>query len=141
MSSANGRTISTVIATLLLTPALLTGCGGGGYGSSSTTAAATTTGAGGTAGHRVTATESEYKIALSATSVPAGTYSLAAVNQGKIDHALAIDGPGVSNKQTSTISPGSSQTLAVTLQKGTYDIFCPLPGHKALGMDAKLTVT
>lgn len=127
-------------AAVLLVPALLAGCGGG-HGNSSTAAATTTTASGGPAAHRLTATESEYKIVLSTTSVPPGTYSLDAVNQGKINHALAIDGPGVSNKQTSTISPGSSQALVVTLQKGTYDIFCPLPGHKALGMDAKLTVT
>jgi len=28
----------------------------------------------------------------------------------------------------------------VTLKDGTYDLYCSVPGHKALGMDTKLTV-
>ncbi len=94
-----------------------------------------------TAAKRVTATESEYKIGLSQTSVKAGTYVFVAVNKGKIAHSLALNGPGVSHKRIAgTIAPGSSKTITVSLRKGTYDVYCPVDGHKALGMDQKLTV-
>jgi uncharacterized cupredoxin-like copper-binding protein len=90
---------------------------------------------------RVTATESEYKIVLSRTSVKAGTYTFVAVNKGKIAHSLAVNGPGVAHKRIAgTIAPGSSKTITVTLRKGSYDVYCPVDGHKALGMDRKLTV-
>ena len=78
---------------------------------------------------------------LSSSTVKPGTYSIKAVNNGSIVHALEINGPGVSGKQTPTISPGQSSVLTVKLVAGTYDVFCPLPGHKALGMDTKLTVS
>ena len=131
-----------VTALVLSVSALLAGCGGGGGYSSGKTGAATTNAAPPAAGsHRLTATESEYKIVLSSSSVQAGKYVIDTVNSGSIDHALAVNGPGTSGTQTSSISPGDSQALTVTLAKGTYDLYCPVPGHKALGMDAKLTVT
>ena len=90
---------------------------------------------------RVTATESEYKIVLSRTSLKAGTYTIVAINKGKIAHSLAVNGPGVAHKRIAgTIAPGSSKTLTVTLRKGSYDVYCPVDGHRALGMDRKLSV-
>ena len=41
---------------------------------------------------------------------------------------------------TKDISPGQSAKLTVTLKKGAYDIDCPIPGHKALGMNVNITV-
>ena len=145
MPSTRGGPRFFSIAAVTLAAALLAGCGSG-YSSGGSSSAAVKTVAGAAGGgrssaHRLTATETEYKIALSASSVPAGTYTVDAVNSGRIVHALELNGPGVTGKQTGTISPGDSRPLVVKLEKGTYDVFCPLPGHKALGMDAKLTVT
>ena len=28
----------------------------------------------------------------------------------------------------------------MTFKKGAYDIYCPVPGHKALGMNVNITV-
>jgi uncharacterized cupredoxin-like copper-binding protein len=127
-------------------PVILAACGGGGGGyDSASPPASPAVGAAGTAGagsgHQVTAGESEYKIVLSSSTVKPGTYLIKAVNNGSIVHALEIDGPGVSDKQTGDIQPGNSAALTVTLKSGTYDVFCPLPGHKALGMDTQLTVS
>ncbi len=55
-------------------------------------------------------------------------------------HALEIDGPGVSDKASDTVSPGSSTSLTVTLRKGSYELYCPVDGHKDLGMDTTITV-
>jgi uncharacterized cupredoxin-like copper-binding protein len=63
------------------------------------------------------------------------------MNKGHLSHSLEIDGPGVSDQRIpGTISPGSSKQLTVTLQKGTYEIYCPVDSHKSLGMLIHVTV-
>ena len=62
------------------------------------------------------------------------------VNDGTTAHALAVEGKGV-DMDGAEISPGSSGTLKVTLPKtGTYEIYCPVDGHKGLGMKGTVTV-
>jgi plastocyanin len=88
----------------------------------------------------VKATETDFHIALSKSSFKPGRYSFDAVNKGHTTHALMITGPGIRMAMTKDIQPGQSATLAVTLKKGTYDVFCPIPGHKALGMNLNINV-
>ena len=88
----------------------------------------------------VKATETDFHIALSKSSFKTGKYVFDAVNKGHTTHALMITGPGIKMAMTKDIQPGQSATLAVTLKKGTYDVFCPIPGHKALGMNLNITV-
>ena len=35
---------------------------------------------------------------------------------------------------------GGSKTLSVSLKPGTYTFYCTVPGHRAAGMEGKLTV-
>ena len=88
----------------------------------------------------VTATETEFKIALPSTTIGAGSYRFDVKNDGKIDHDFVIKGNGVDEK-TPTIGAGESATLDVDLKPGTYDVYCSIPGHKEAGMDLKLTVS
>jgi uncharacterized cupredoxin-like copper-binding protein len=88
----------------------------------------------------VTATETEFKIALPKTTIAAGSYSFDVKNDGKIDHDFVIKGNGVDEK-TPTIGAGESATLEDDLKPGTYDVYCSIPGHKQAGMDLKLTVS
>ena len=88
----------------------------------------------------VKATETDFHIALSKSSFKAGKYVFDAVNKGQTTHALMITGPGIKMAMTKDIQPGQSATLAVTLKKGAYDIYCPIPGHKALGMNVNINV-
>jgi len=88
----------------------------------------------------VKAVETDFHIALSKSSFKPGKYVFHAVNKGHTTHALMITGPGIKMAMTKDISPGQSTTLAVTLQKGAYDIDCPIPGHKALGMNVNINV-
>jgi uncharacterized cupredoxin-like copper-binding protein len=89
----------------------------------------------------VKAVETDFHIALSkSSSFKAGKYAFDAVNKGHTTHALMITGPGIKMAMTKDIQPGQSATLAVTLKKGTYDIYCPIPGHKALGMNVNIAV-
>jgi uncharacterized cupredoxin-like copper-binding protein len=89
----------------------------------------------------VTATETEFHIALSAKAFSPGTYKFVAVDQGQLQHNLVINGPGVNQMKTpALLSPGQSASVTVTLAKGSYDIYCGVPGHKAQGMDVHITV-
>jgi uncharacterized cupredoxin-like copper-binding protein len=89
----------------------------------------------------VKATETDFHIALSKKSFAPGRYTFVTVNKGQTTHALEITGSGLKNAFTKNLSPGQQAKLTVTLKKGAYDIFCPVPGHKALGMNVNITVS
>jgi uncharacterized cupredoxin-like copper-binding protein len=88
----------------------------------------------------VKAVETDFHIALSKTSFKAGRYTFVAQNKGQTTHALMITGPGIKMAMTKDISPGQSAKLTVTFKKGAFDIYCPIPGHKAMGMNVNITV-
>jgi uncharacterized cupredoxin-like copper-binding protein len=110
--------------------------GGGGQAKGSASSGAGKAGS----GTRVTVTETEYALKLSRSSFTPGVYSFVSDNAGKITHALSIDGPGVEDAKTKNIQSGQDATLTVTLKKGTYDLYCPIPGHKQLGMHQNIQV-
>ena len=87
-------------------------------------------------------TESEFKVQLPAESaLKGGNYTFDVKNAGKIGHDLAITGPGISGTpKTPLLNPGATGKLTVSLTAGTYTLFCTVPGHKAAGMVAKLTI-
>ena len=60
--------------------------------------------------------------------------------KGQTIHALEITGPGLSNATSKNIGPEQTTRLTVTFKKGAYDIFCPVPGHKMLGMNMNISV-
>jgi hypothetical protein len=81
----------------------------------------------------------EYEIRIP-DSLPAGAHRFRIVNAGKENHGFAIDGAGVAQKLASDLSRGDSGEIVVTLQPGTYNIYCPVDGHKGKGMQRTLTV-
>jgi len=108
--------------------------------SSAAPSSAAPSAAGGTTA--VTATETEFHIALSTKSFSPGTYKFTAVDNGHLQHNLVINGPGVNQVKTAgLLSPGQSASVTVTLHKGSYDIYCGVPGHKAEGMNVNITVS
>lgn len=86
----------------------------------------------------VKVSEREYHITLSTTKLAPGKVEFVIKNTGKLAHALKISGPGISGKRIPLIHPGKTATLTVTLRSGTYFIWCPVPGHAALGMKTSL---
>jgi uncharacterized cupredoxin-like copper-binding protein len=69
-----------------------------------------------------------------------GTYEFRATNDGQIKHALEVEGHGVEH-QTGDIAPGGAMTLRVTLSdSGSYELYCPIDGHKDQGMEGTVTV-
>jgi plastocyanin len=93
------------------------------------------------AGHTVAVSETEFKITLPVPKVAPGKVTFAVKNVGKIGHDLVVSGPGVTGAaKTALLSPGQSAKLTVTLAAGGYTLYCSVPGHRAAGMSAKLTV-
>ncbi len=70
----------------------------------------------------------------------AGTYTFVATNSGETTHALEIEGEGL-EEETDDLSPGDSGSLTVTLEAGDYTLYCPVDGHRAMGMEVQITVT
>jgi uncharacterized cupredoxin-like copper-binding protein len=88
----------------------------------------------------VTVTATEFKLALPSTNLKPGTYTFTMNDAGKATHAIEIKGPGVDGAKSDAVGPGASSSVTVTLQPGTYDMWCPVGNHKAAGMETKLTV-
>lgn len=102
----------------------------------------TTGGASGTgsAPAAVTVSESEFKLDPGSLDVPKeGPVTVQVKNDGAIGHALEIAGPDGEFK-TSTIAPGKSATLKADLKPGTYEMYCPIDGHKDKGMKGEIKV-
>jgi plastocyanin len=89
----------------------------------------------------LTARLSEWKVDLSEATVAAGTVAFTVRNAGSIPHAFEVEGHGI-EQQTALIQPGSSATLTLTLNPGTYEVYCPVgeDSHKKLGMETHLKV-
>ena len=68
-----------------------------------------------------------------------GTYVFKAVNSGGTVHALEVEGQGI-EEETEEIQPGQSAELKVKLEAGTYELYCPVDGHKEEGMEGKVIV-
>ena len=111
----------------------MAGCGGASNSSAPSTATAS--------GSSVAVTESEFSITLPSNTMQVGSYTFKVTNKGQFAHNLTIDGPGVEDKATPTLSPGSSGDVAVNLQKGTYEFYCSVDSHKDMGMDVKVQVS
>jgi plastocyanin len=88
-------------------------------------------------------TEREYKITLSTRTAKAGTVTFTVHDVGHLKHALAVSGGGLSGvKKMAPIAPGKTGTLTVKFSRaGTVQIWCPQPGHAALGMKSSLKVS
>ncbi len=68
-----------------------------------------------------------------------GVIEVKVVNDGKVDHALEIEGPK-GEAETETIKPGASATIKADLPPGTYTMYCPIGNHREQGMAGKITV-
>ena len=81
---------------------------------------------------------SEFAISPATITVPKGG-SLNVTNNGTMVHNLAVTGTPV---LLSDLAAGASAPLDLSsLDPGTYEIFCAIPGHKDSGMTATLVIT
>ncbi len=85
--------------------------------------------------------EREWSVSLGRLKAPHGRIDLYVHNYGQDDHNVAVRRLGVQYGFTGRIASGGQKLLSLTLKPGTYNLFCSLPGHRQLGMLARLTVT
>jgi uncharacterized cupredoxin-like copper-binding protein len=113
----------------------LAGCGGDGddSGGGTTTSAAA-------AGTPVTMSLVDFALEPKTVQLDAaGTYTFMVTNDGQTQHALEIEGNGV-EEETDTLGPGDSGEVTVELAAGEYELYCPIDGHRANGMEGTLVV-
>ncbi len=100
-------------------------------------------------------------ITVSDGSLPAGEHTFEGTNEGTVTHefeilrvpegvdanALPAEGTTVPADdlldpvdEVEDLAPGTSATLTLDLEPGTYAVICNLPGHYALGMHTTFTV-
>ena len=132
-----------LVASALFAVGVAAGCGGSSDNSSGQSEAASTS-SGGTSsasGKTVTIKESEYKLTPSSVTLDTtGTYTFKVVNTGSVTHALEIEGNGV-EEESGDVDAGSTKTFSVDLKSGgTYELYCPIDGHRQEGMEGKLTI-
>lgn len=87
----------------------------------------------------VTVSATEYAYDLSTTDIPAGAVTFELTNNGSMSHDLVLEGgPGGG---TDIIGAGETATLNVTLEPGTYTLYCSVGNHRAQGMEVEITVS
>jgi uncharacterized cupredoxin-like copper-binding protein len=70
----------------------------------------------------------------------AGKVTITMSNPSSLPHAIAVEGKGV-DKDGKTVRKGGTSTVTLTLKKGKYTFYCPVPGHEAAGMKGTLTIS
>jgi Cupredoxin-like domain len=112
------RALALVVATGAV--ASLTGCGGDGLQSDAPT---------------VEVVLGDYTISPNALTIDTGDVDLHVTNTGATTHNLTLAGKGTRN-----LAPGAEQTLTVNIAAGTYNMWCDVPGHAAMGQTGTLQV-
>jgi uncharacterized cupredoxin-like copper-binding protein len=135
-----------LLASVLLAAA--GGCGGGGYGSSggsSGSSGSSSSGGVRTANGPTIALTADPggKLSFDATEVDrdkAGRVTVELHNPSNTVHAIAVSGPGATKRGPAATTHGGTSSISFDARAGTYEIYCPIDGHRAAGMTAKLVV-
>jgi hypothetical protein len=91
---------------------------------------------------RVGGHETEYAIVLTRPSVACGNVIFEQDNFGEDPHDLQLQKVGAPAPFFSfaELAPGGVAKQTFNLSRGTWTLYCSLPGHYALGMHVNLTV-
>jgi len=123
---------------LVLLPATLALAACGGSSNSSGEGSAS----GGAVLQTIQISEKEYSLNPTSVTLPKpGTYAFEVTNDGQITHAFNIEQSGGDEVEAGDIAPGESKTVKFTFSSGAkYEMYCPVDGHKAMGMEGAINV-
>ena len=76
-----------------------------------------------------------YMITPNPVTIGTGVVNLHVTNTDTIEHNLTVGGRGTRN-----LSPREEQTVSVDLEVGSYNMWCDVPGHAAMGQNGTLVV-
>jgi hypothetical protein len=93
--------------------------------------------------NRVQVVAREYSLTLSRQSAAAGSVAVELSNHGEDPHDLRVELPGSALPpfDFALTKPGEVTGRKLELGPGTWQLYCTLDGHEALGMSATFTVT
>jgi uncharacterized cupredoxin-like copper-binding protein len=83
---------------------------------------------------------SEFKIEMP-TALSAGATTFKVTNTGSDVHSFEVEGNGIEKELGTKLEAGQTKLLQVNLKPGRYKVYCPVDGHKMIGMSLDLTVT
>jgi plastocyanin len=72
-------------------------------------------------------------------SAPAGQVTITMTNPSPVGHNIALRGNGVDEKGD-TVQGDKKSTIQATVEAGSYEFYCSVPGHEQSGMKGTLTV-
>jgi len=139
-----------MLIALIVGAAVIAGCGGDDNKESAATPTATqapaddsggsssSSGAGATVKFSAPA-DGSLKFDQKDATAKAGKVTVDFANPSSTPHAVEIEGNGV-EEETETVTSGDAPPITVDLKPGTYEFYCPVPGHKEAGMKGTLTV-
>jgi plastocyanin len=81
----------------------------------------------------------QLKFDKSSLSAKAGNVTITMDNPADVPHGVGIKGNGV-DKDGPIVNKGGKSKATVDLKAGTYEYYCPVPGHEQAGMKGTLTV-
>jgi plastocyanin len=115
-------------------PVALGACGGDDKGSSGATATPSANG-------DLQVVAKDIKFDSKTYTMATGLHTIELDNKGSLSHSLVIeqDGKKVDDFRLATNAKKTASDK-VNLPPGTYTIYCDIPGHRAQGMEATLTV-
>jgi plastocyanin len=134
------RRVLPLLVPLAACALLLAACGGGSNESATTSSTATTSAGGGGSTVKIAADPSgALKFDTTSLEATAGNVTIDFTNDSSLSHDVKLEGPGVEDEGTDKIT-GSSTSVTLDLQPGTYTFFCSVDGHRAAGMEGTLVV-
>jgi uncharacterized cupredoxin-like copper-binding protein len=89
---------------------------------------------------RLKASSSALKFNVKTLRATHGRVTLVMSNPSSTRHGIAVEGHGV-DRDGKIVGKGHTSRVTVTLRKGSYVFYCPVPGHRAAGMKGKLIVS
>lgn len=136
-----------MLIALVVGAAVIAGCGGNDNNESAATPTATqapaddsSSSSGGGATVKFSApADGSLKFDQKDATAKAGKVTVDFANPSSTPHGVEIEGNGVEEK-TETVTSGDAPPITVDLKPGTYEFYCPVPGHKEAGMKGTLTV-
>src|SRR5262245_23801312 len=81
----------------------------------------------------IAASKTQLKFNKKTLTAKAGKVTIVMANPSTFPHAIAVKGKG-KNVKGKTVGQGKTSRVTLTLKKGTYTFYCPVPGHEAAGM-------
>jgi plastocyanin len=155
-----GKRLITLAAPLVAAALVAAGCGGGDDNSSgssgnnsnasnssstssttSTTSSAASGGGGGSTIKLGADPGGALKFDKTQLTAKAGNVTIDFDNPSQNPHAVEVEGNGLEEKKTDTITGSSAKLTLGKLKPGKYEFYCPVDGHKQAGMKGTLTVS